>query len=198
MFGEVMTIDIHQTLQEFFKERVREVQEKNHIKLQEGTQFYLVNLLTQALEPKDLGEPLAFIYARALLAEHQYEKLQLMKEMGDRSLYVSGFFGESLNRKIIDLNYYIQMGCLAYQLASSLSKEFASSRLSPKIFSELSEKFQQLVDLLAEISESSGISSNQDLLQLYERWVETKSSRLFEKLKEEGIFPVDLEKGDPN
>jgi hypothetical protein len=49
------------------------------------------------------------------------------------------------------------------------------------------------VDVLAEISEKASLTSDSDLLRLYERWLATKSVTLLEKLREKGILPVDTE-----
>lgn len=194
-----MHLETKQSLLEFFRQKVEEVQQKQNIPLMEVTQFYLVNLLAEALETQKLllsgpeenqDEPLALTYARAVSAQNQNQRFQLLKNIGDRSLYVSGFFSDSLQRKVVDIDYYISMGEQAYNFMSSIIKDDHRTKLFPEVFTELSKKFARLVDLIAEISESSGITSDQDLLRLYERWLHTKSERLLYRLKEEGITPV--------
>jgi hypothetical protein len=116
--------------------------------------------------------------------------------VGDRSLYVSGFFGDSLSRRAIDLGYFISMGELAYAFVASLAEGRRTQRNRPELFADLSRNFARLVDLLSEISESSGISSDGDVVRLYERWLQTKSERLLHLLSQKGIHPVDPKK-DP-
>ncbi len=195
-----MRLETNQTLTEFFRESIEKAQQNQKLPLLEVTQFYLVNLLSEALETKKLlaihsnpgeeDEPLALTFAKAMQAQSQNEKFRLMKRVGDRSLYVSGFFGDSLHRKVVDIDYYIAMGENAYNFVSGLAKEVHRGRLFPEVFSELAQKFASLVDLIAEISESSCITKDQDLLRLYERWIHTRSERLLERLKEEGILAL--------
>jgi hypothetical protein len=186
-----MRLEYANNVMAFFHERVQRVRRQQNIQLTEMTEFYVVNLLSEGVETRKLiwDEPLALMYGRALETPDQRERFRLFKLVGDRSLYVSGFFGESLANRSIDLGYFISMGELAYRLVSSLSKE-------RQLFAELAREFVRLVDLLSEISESAGITSDQDVLRLYERWLQTKSERLLRLLSEKGIIPVDPKK-DP-
>jgi len=189
-----------QTLPEFFRARMEEAQRKHRINLREVTQFYVVNLLSEFLDSKRLylqrdegiaEEPLALIYGRAAAAQNSLEQFRLFKELGDKSLYVSGFFGDSLKGKVVDIDYYIAMGENAYRYVWSLSRDRHQGDLFQEVFGELSEKFVSLVDLLSAVSESTEMTSDRDLLRLYERWLATKSERLSHKLKENGILPVE-------
>ena len=184
------------SLTEFFREGISEAQERQKVALSGEAQFYVVNLLVGFFRTEKLfdgasgehrDEPLALTYARALEAEGPNERYVLLKDIGDRSLYVSGFFPESFRRKMIDIDYYIAMGERAYAYVSSITTRDVFSEM----FGELSEKFPRLVDVIGEVSEASGVTSDRDLLRLYERWLATKSGRLLEKLKNEGILPVD-------
>lgn len=188
------------TLQEFFRERIQALRQRRKVEISDLTEVYLVNLLAgflfanrlhQTEGSQETDEPLALIYARSLQAASIAEQVTLLRLIGDRSLYISGFFADSFNRKIIDIDYYISLGQLAYNEASSVSPYGRSGRGLPDIFNELATKFDRLVDLLAEISETSGIHSNADLLRLYEKWLKTKSQRLSDMLRAEGILPVD-------
>jgi hypothetical protein len=58
------------------------------------------------------------------------------------------------------------------------------------VFSELSGRFSEFADVLAEVSETSRLSTNTSVLRLYERWVQTGSRRAAEMLAERGIAPV--------
>jgi hypothetical protein len=194
-----MRVDVNASLVEFFRNEVERAQQNQKVKLLEDTQFYLVNLLTTAIETNAIfisenaghvDEPLALIYGRAMAAETWLERFQLLKKIGDRSLYVSGFFSDSLNRKSIDIDYYIAMGGTAYNFVSQVARD------RQEVFNELSAKFTKLVNLISEISEAVGMTNDQDLLRLYERWLQTKDDRLRERLKDKGILPVDSQ--DPS
>ena len=112
------------------------------------------------------------------------EQRARLRSLGDLSLFVSGFFSDSLNRKPVDVDYYVSMGEYAY---GSLSRFEEASLAS--IFGELASKFCSMADVLADVSERSALTSNADLLRLYERWLRTGSRRDSQLLVEKGIVP---------
>jgi hypothetical protein len=118
------------------------------------------------------------------------QKMELLKKLGDTSLYISGFFGDSLNRKIVDLDYYKEMGCAAYQ---SLSQITADEHLSG-VYSEFSSRFLDFVDALTFMSQRSRVQSDGDLLRLYDRYVSTGSRLAEEQLREKGVLNAELSK----
>ncbi len=192
-----------ENLAEYFKELVEQEINRQKAHISEEASFYLVNLLTnffktEKLYTKDtegnfVEVPLALILAKALNAD-SIEKIQLYKKLGDHSLYVSGFFSESIHRKSIDMKYYVSMGENAYNELSHIMKAIKHNEALALIYYELSQKFIKLTDILAEVREASRITSNKDLLKMYEHWISTKSQRLEKKLIQEGIIPVDSEK----
>ena len=97
---------------------------------------------------------------------------------------MSGFFADSLRRKLVDVDYYVTIGEYAY---AALSRHEADT-LSP-VFAELATKFPAFVDVLSEVSERTACTSNADLLRLYEKWLKTGSRRSGELLIERGVVP---------
>ena len=57
------------------------------------------------------------------------------------------------------------------------------------VFDELSDKFTTFVDVLGEVSERTSLSSNADVLRLYEKWLRTGSRRSGDLLASQGIAP---------
>ena len=104
--------------------------------------------------------------------------------MGDLSLFISGFFADSLTRSLVDVDYYIQLGECAY---GSLARR--GDPALGDVFDELAVKFSVCVDVLAEVSERSALASNSDVLRLYEKWLRTRSQRSGDLLVERGIVP---------
>lgn len=179
---------IRQSAMEYFKELVEGAVEHQHVESEELTRFYVVNLLAGFVQLDDSktaldDKPLALRLGRALQSGGASQRAGL-RQVGDASLFVSGFFSDSLKRKLVDLDYYIAVGGYAYE---ELSRQ-ESLRVS-RIFAELAEKFTAFVDVLNEVSERSGISSNHDLLRLYEKWIRTGSRRDGDLLVERGIVP---------
>src|SRR6185503_19084448 len=108
------------------------------------------------------------------------------RRIGDVSLYVGGYFQESLNRKVVDVDYYIDIGGRAYGLVAGAEEPSHRS-----VYSELALKFKNLIDVLAEVSDQTQPRTEKDLLRLYELWVRTRSDRAAKALKEAGILPND-------
>jgi hypothetical protein len=178
-----------ETPAEYFRSLVESACEHQHVSVSELTSYYLVNLLCGYVQfgsgvpaPLD-GEPLALRLARALETGGEEQRARL-RSLGDVSLFVSGFFSDSLRRKVVDVDYYVSMGEYAYASLSRWERDtFAET------FAELAERFGECVDVLGEVSEQSGLTSNQDLLRLYERWLRTGSRRSGQQLAERGIVP---------
>jgi hypothetical protein len=170
---------------EYFKELVEGALAHQRIAAGELTSFYVVNLLTGFLQrPAEEDQtPLAFRLAEALDAAGMRQRANL-KQIGDLSLFVSGFFADSLNRKLVDVDYYVSIGGTAY---TALSR-YETDAFSP-VFAELAENFMQFVDVLSEVSERASVGSNADLLRLYERWLKTGSRRSAHLLAERGVVP---------
>jgi hypothetical protein len=169
---------------EYFKELVEGALAHQRLNAGELTSYYVVNLLTGFLQrPADDEVPLAIRLAQALESGGIQQRTTL-REIGDVSLFVSGFFSDSLRRKLVDVDYYVAIGGCAYNALS----RFDSDTLSP-VFGELSEKFVGFVDVLSEVSERTACSSNADLLRLYEKWLKTGSRRSGQLLVERGVVP---------
>jgi hypothetical protein len=152
----------------------------------ELTAFYVVQLLAGFLRrPADdeSDAPLALRLARALEAGGVSQRASL-RQIGDDSLFISGFFSDSLRRKLVDVDYYVSIGGVAY---TALSR-YETDAYSP-VFAELADKFVGFVDVLSEVSERSYGSTNRDLLRLYERWLRTGSRRSGRLLVEQGVVP---------
>jgi hypothetical protein len=183
---------VSQSAQEWFRDMLADALSHRRIKIQEVTEFYLVNLLTSFLEKEKLfvedvdgtvhAEPLAVILLRALEADRRARAAHL-RRLGDTALFVSGFFGDSLSRSLVDVDYYISMGERAYSA-------LATSERGPgldELYGELSGRFGEFVDLFAEIAELSELRSNRGLLKLYERFLLTRSERVAQRLRERGV-----------
>jgi hypothetical protein len=173
---------------EYFRDLVESAMQHQRVAARETTSFYVVNLLTGFIHldrSSDTGDqPLAVTFAKALQAAGIAQRDGLRK-VGDHSLFISGFFSDSLNRSLVDVDYYIQLGGYAY---ASLARQAAGDTIGD-VFDELSEKFADFVDVLSEVSERTSLTSNTDLLRLYEKWLKTRSRRSGDLLAARGIVP---------
>ena len=183
---------------DFFATELKSVMAKNQVTAQPGAVDYLVNLLLGYLESEKFfvkngdgkleDNVLADLYAEYIHGGPETKKI-VLRRLGDICLLVTGFFADSLKRKLVDLDYYLGMGGSAYWQLS----HFHSG--GKPIFEELALKFRPFSDILGELSERSGLQTNSDLLRLYERWLFTGSERLRRLLSENGISTVT--KSDP-
>jgi hypothetical protein len=193
--GADKKIDLYINPGAFFKERLTEVMTRRGVESKDVAQFYLVDLLSRFIHSSNLfdhsvdesakgHEPLAFLFLKAQAKNVvSSEKITILKKLGDTSLYISGFFGDSLNRKVIDLAYYREMGTIAYQSLSSIIKDDQFQEL----YMELYRKFPLFVEVLAEISHELQIDNNQNLLRLYELYGQTGSPFAKTQLDEKGL-----------
>ncbi len=177
---------------EFFKAQVEGAMERQHLKTSVWTSYYIVQMLAGYVARRDnsaLGlprlddEPLGLRLVRALQAEGAAQREEL-RSIGDASLFLVGFFADSLQRRLADIDYYISLGGSAYgRLAQSEDDAFSD------VFGEMANKFVPLTDVLADVSERARLNRNRDVLRIYERWLRTSSRRDGEWLAERGIVP---------
>ena len=180
-----------QSVREFFRDLLQRALENQRARVQPFTELYVVNLLHEFLLSEALyvraddgtwqQKPLAFLLKEAL-EEAGPARVHLLRRLGDTSLFVSGFFPDSLARRssLVDVDYYIAMGGRAYDAVGVLGGH-------RDLWSELSSRFRLLVDLLNEVSERTQLSTNAGIVRLYERWKKTGSERLASLLAGQGV-----------
>jgi hypothetical protein len=179
------------SLQEFFKDSVTQALEKQRVAADDHTAYYLVNLLTlfaRAETQFDGRKPLALMLADAAEADREQRNF-VLQQVGDRSLFVAGFFGESFPRRLVDIDYYIDIGGAAYGTLSASLRGTPRGRALGAVFTELAAKFRDFVDVLAEVREAGKAADDVDVLRLYEVWLKTRSARAARVLRKHRIEP---------
>jgi hypothetical protein len=182
---------------EYFNDAIHDALSHQHISHNDETIVYIVNLLTyytlseNIFNVEDEGcssKPLAFIYKDAVEASSHEERNAHLRKLGDTALFTSGFFAASLERSAVGVDYFISMGGGAYSsLASCASRSVPEKSLSV-VFNDLAEHFMNYVDVLTEVSESSELVDDRDVLGLYESWLDTGSEYARKRLQENGIL----------
>ncbi|MGZ3651691.1 MAG: hypothetical protein ACXVB9_12475 [Bdellovibrionota bacterium] len=182
---------------EYFQGAVSGAVANLRLQVSEHAQHYLVQLLghfitTENLVPTDAsGNPADTLTQQLALALEQAkaeQRAQRLRKLGDYSLYIAGFFSDSLSRKLVDVDYYIGMGCAAYENVAALEEK----KNRAELFLELARKFPKFVEILAQISEETGFNpeSHRDLLRVYDLWVKTGSKKFANQLVKAGINPA--------
>ena len=191
------------TLFSYFYERVCSARDELGTDVEDHTEHYLVNLLVEFLTTRRLVEsggrrvdelPLAIrlLESRVALPGDRYREL---KHLGDTTLYVLGFFAESLRRSTVDQSYFIGVGESAYYDLASLPGGVRRRYVDP-VFRVIADKFEQCVQLIAGVRRAS-LWGSSDLRQLFRQYLSTGDERIAERLRELGaLLPSRKEKPD--
>jgi len=130
---------------------------------------YLVDLLSSYIRTEEFFEKdkaslkhsekqLLDLYQKSQQSSQTREKLYLLKNLGDFSLALSGFFRDSLKKKITHLSYYESLGESAYyRIGQTYEKKF-------NVFVELSKNFKSLSKILFSLQKKSSERSQKKYL----------------------------------
>ncbi|MDB4962952.1 MAG: hypothetical protein JWP01_2951 [Myxococcales bacterium] len=184
-----MDVTLAASVDEYFHEVVTDALEAVDLDASEPAGWYLVGLLGDFTKTRLTDEPLGMKLATPVADSGQ--RVKNLKQVGDTSLYVAGFFAESLNRSLVDVEYYVGLGQSAYaQLARSLG---GGTRPGPlgDVYEELAEKFPRFVDVLTEVRKRTTLAelnATTDIGKLYEVWLRTREDWVEQKLKAAGVL----------
>jgi hypothetical protein len=188
-----------ESLEEFFRDSIDAAMATNKVVMDDHTTHYVVNLLALFARSEALYEatpdgyqlrPLALMFADAVDAPTESERNNTLQRLGDVSLFISGFFADGLQRAAVDVDYYVHMGGGAYRSLSACMRGTPRGRAFGSVFSELADKFQDMVDVINEMRDSARTDNDADVLRLYELWVKTGSLRAGRLLRELGVQPA--------
>lgn len=191
---------IFMSAEEHFSEVVHEACVERQIKTHPQVEAYLVQILKHYLISKNFHQPLANdstekpletfaeMYLTAISAEAPKNK-EIMRTVADKTLYLTGFFAESLQKKVVDIDYYSDIGSAAYHNLAVWTKQDTLST----VFTTFSKRFKDFVYVLNYVSEKSQIQSDQNVLKLYDRYLRTGSDLAREKLNELGVVTLTKE-----
>jgi hypothetical protein len=181
-----MDVTLAASVDEFFHEVVTDALSAVDLDASEPAGWYLVGLLGEFTTARLTDEPLGMKLATA--GQLPDQRVRTLKEVGDTSLYVAGFFAESLSRSLIDVDYYVGLGQNAY---SQLARSFGSHRSLGEVYEELAAKFPQFVDVLAAVRKRvtlAELNGSSDIGKLYEIWLRTRDEWVEKKLKQAGVI----------
>ena len=187
-------------LTEYFRDSIDTVIDRQRVDVDPHAAHYVVNLLTLFSRSEEFYEdhgenyglrPLALMMADAVDAPSAAERNFSLQRIGDVALFIAGFFADSLAGKIVDLDYYINMGENAYGSLSEEIRGTTRGEAFADIYRELAIKFQIFVDVLNEVRDGARGGSDVDLLRAYEIWAKTGSRRAEMLLRQNGVVPFD-------
>jgi hypothetical protein len=186
-------IECHKDVAGYFHERVVAAMRERGVEAASSTEHYLVRLLTEAhtLEGAELGRTLVDLYTEALEATGR-ARLFGWKALGDRALYLAGFFDDYLARRGLSRGYFAQMGGSAYGGASRLAERsaYAGDRAHAPVFRDLGGRFPVFADVIDAVREGTSLRTRDDVLGLYQRWVRGRAPSVAARLGRRGLFPA--------
>lgn len=182
----------------FFHDRVGAARKALGAEVDEHTEFYLVHLLVEFLQTGRLTSldgqrtderPLAIrlLEGRQAPAGQAYRQL---KHIADSTLYVLGFFAESLRRSTVDLRYYAGVGQGAYRSLASLAESRSSG--GGELYDALARRFVDCAEVLTEVR--TELRQDTDVLSLYEDWLVFGDARAARRLRSLGVLSTTPDK----
>lgn len=177
-----------ESLEGFFQDEVDRALKDQRVDVDPLTEHYLVQLLATYANQQIDDAPLGLKLLESVSAEPR-ERREKLREVGDTSLFVSGFWTESFARKMVDVEYYIGLGGTAY---GELAKTGSGWSRDPYggVYETLAENFARFVEVLMLVSRRLlPPTSPRDIIKLYERWMSTRSSWAARRLAALGVFP---------
>ncbi|MDP2314063.1 MAG: hypothetical protein Q8P41_14265 [Pseudomonadota bacterium] len=177
---------------DFFHERVESAVLHQRAPVSENAVYYLSSLLADQARREDeaveaADATLVELRHRAVMAAPP-EAVSLWRKLGDRSLLLTGFFREHLERRHISRDYCVRMGETAYRSLERLLD--ARGGGFAEIFAELAERYPACVEVIAEVRDETRERSDTDIVRLYEEWLTSGSPRVAERLRQLGLVPT--------
>lgn len=123
---------LNESLQSFFLDSLTEQNKKSLRPVPAEALYYSSEVLNDFVNParffelNDEGRVRQKILGLKLLEAYQFtvsEQKRMYKDVGESALILCGMFNESVNRKILDINYYHNVGKEAYGRLNSIERE---------------------------------------------------------------------------
>lgn len=167
---ETKEIILETSLQAFFYDQLIEINQKNLNPLPNETVYYSSLIMDQFGESQKYFETQEgrvrekILGTKLLEASSQPRPVQkrMLRDIGDTALFMCGYFSDSVNKKLIDLSYYHELGRIAYRRLNSHIPELYDY---PEFYDLLSEKFQHLTEMIYLVSkQNEGLSTDDAFL----------------------------------
>lgn len=159
---------LESSLQVFFYDHLQEFNKKFLTPLPNETIYYssLVmdsfgesTKLFEQVDGKSKDKILGVKLLEASQLPRQKQKL-IYRDIAETSLLICGYFSDSLNRKIIDIKYYEDLGKIAYLRLNSITPEAYNV---PLFYSLMAQSFSEVVLLMNLMSKKYSVESDKDL-----------------------------------
>ena len=120
---ENIDLSLESSLQVYFFDRLSELNQKMAPPLTPEMIYYSAKIMDKFGDPQKLfekreGRVSQKILGTKLLEANNLEPIKrkrVLKDIGDTALFMTGYFTDNLNRKIVDVSYYQELGKVAYK-----------------------------------------------------------------------------------
>jgi len=154
------------SLQGYFFQELQEVNKNSNAPLPKETIHYSSEVMGQFGDSENffenaegkIQEKILGIKLMEVAHHSDAQAKRVLKDVGDTALFLCGYFAESLNRKIIDVRYYQDLGKIAYNRLDSL---IPSAYERDSFYRHLSQNFENLTVMIKVVSIKS--QKNQEL-----------------------------------
>lgn len=130
---------------------VRDALGKSNQRLTEDLESYLIGMLirfTSNIELVNSVLALDYLTSQNIHGHLQHEKL---RDLGDKCLLYAGFYPEQAHKRLVSFEYFVNMGRGAYEQIAVADTRLSTFDGLNELFSELSQNFVNLTDLLHQI-----------------------------------------------
>lgn len=162
-------LSLETSLQAFFFDQLQAINKKSSPPLPNETIFYSSLVMDRFGDAQRYFEVVdgkvrnKILGIKLLEATHLSREKQKMiyRDVAETSLLLCGYFSDSMNRKIIDIGYYQDVGITAYQKLNGLVPEAYDI---PDFFKHISYQFSKVTNLMTLISAGHGADPQQFML----------------------------------
>ncbi len=178
------------SLSSYFSKRLNRYAKRFRPPPHEDTCWYLGSLLERFGRSEELfayqdGQmtlrPLALLYSDAIDANNARERCLMLQQLGDMALFLGALFPQRFTRHGILQDYFIGMGGSAYDYLAD------NAKANRHIFAELANTFTRMLEMVANACSSTQHLSTEEVLALYQRWLNTRDPVIESQLRALGI-----------
>jgi hypothetical protein len=187
---------VYRNVKELFFDLIDEFEKKLKLTLSEYSKLYLMKLLEQLAQGNDClhtavieDKSLAEILMEAL-HKNIFEKIRNLKVLGDLCLLFGGLYPEYMTKRLVDIDYFINIGKNSYNLISDTYRNYSSKYELYMLYNKLTEEFLKLINILTEISDELNFLDRDNLYKTFKRWEKTGIKKYSEVLKNNNIIPI--------
>lgn len=163
---------LEHSLQGYFFDQLMAVNKTSTCPLPNETIYYSSLVMDRLAESKHYFEINEGRWREKVLGVKLLETNQMsvtgrkraLQDIGDMALMICGYFSESLNKKIVDVGYYQELGQIAYR---RLDKFIPDAYEMPSFFKILSGCFQNLTMIMNLVSQRDMAKSTANTEEAY-------------------------------